>query len=180
MKGYHISIAFVLITLVSWASSADAGWQDSIVTPETPVDVLTAHIPDVECLALNIYHEARSEGLEGREVVIFATLNRVKDSAHPDTVCDVVKEIRRSMDTGRLVPHFSWTLDGMIDKAFEVETYREIYLMAIEAMFTDYEPSLPESDKVLNYHTLAVNPEWSDMEPLGVVGRHVIYTRRRM
>lgn len=178
MKGYHIAIAFGLHLMLVWGH-AKADWQDSIIVPDTPEDVLSAHIPDVECLALNVYHEARSEHREGREVVIYATLNRVNDWAHPDTICDVVKEIRRSRDTGRLVAHFSWTLDGKSDKATEAETFREIYLMSIEAMFMDYRPSLPHANEVINYHTLAVSPDWGDMEPVGIVGSHVIYTRRR-
>jgi spore germination cell wall hydrolase CwlJ-like protein len=47
---------------------------------------------EVECLALNIYHEARSESLAGQYAVADVTLNRVKDRRYPSSICGVVKQ----------------------------------------------------------------------------------------
>ena len=44
----------------------------------------------VECLAKNIYHEARGESTAGMFAVGFVTLNRVMDSRYPNTICGVV------------------------------------------------------------------------------------------
>ena len=45
---------------------------------------------EVECLALNIYHEARSERTAGMWAVADVTINRVKSISYPNTVCEVV------------------------------------------------------------------------------------------
>ena len=52
-----------------------------------------------ECLALNVYHEARGEVIEGQIAVAHVTLNRVNHSYFPETICDVVYQNRQ----------FSWT-----------------------------------------------------------------------
>lgn len=45
---------------------------------------------DVECLAKNLYFEARGEGIDGMMMVAEVTLNRVGHDSYPDTICDVV------------------------------------------------------------------------------------------
>ena len=42
------------------------------------------------CMALNIYHEARSENMAGKFAVADVVLNRVNDRRYPDTVCGVI------------------------------------------------------------------------------------------
>lgn len=44
----------------------------------------------LECLAKNIYHEARGEPRRGQIAVAHVTLNRVAHAKFPDTVCKVV------------------------------------------------------------------------------------------
>jgi hypothetical protein len=45
-----------------------------------------------ECLALNMYHEARGQGIAGELAVTAVVLNRVNDKRYPDTICEVVEE----------------------------------------------------------------------------------------
>ena len=40
----------------------------------------------IECLATNIYHEARSESTIGKIAVAWVTVNRVNTERYPDTV----------------------------------------------------------------------------------------------
>ncbi len=47
---------------------------------------------EVECLSLNMYHEARNQGTAGLLAVSNVVLNRVNDERFPDTVCGVVKQ----------------------------------------------------------------------------------------
>ena len=42
------------------------------------------------CLAMNIYHEARSEPIAGRVAVAEVTLNRVESKYYPNDICGVV------------------------------------------------------------------------------------------
>ena len=47
---------------------------------------------EVQCLAQNIYYEARNEPEEGKVAVGLVTLNRTQDSRFPDSVCGVVHQ----------------------------------------------------------------------------------------
>ena len=44
------------------------------------------------CLAMNVYHEARSQSTAGQIAVAQVVINRVNDSRYPDNVCDVVTQ----------------------------------------------------------------------------------------
>ncbi|MFO7286878.1 MAG: cell wall hydrolase [Gammaproteobacteria bacterium] len=83
----------------------------------------TGNIPDVahaddaadldeerRCLALTMYFEARSEGLEGMRAVGAVVLNRVESDLFPSTICEVVHQ------GGETPPcQFSWWCDGKSD-----------------------------------------------------------------
>ena len=80
---------------------------------------------ELECLAKNIYHEARGESREGKIAVANVTLNRVHSTRFPDTVCGVVHQAVYSRwwleNHNRLVPvrnmcQFSWYCDGKSDR----------------------------------------------------------------
>lgn len=44
----------------------------------------------LNCLAQNVYHEARGEPISGQLAVAFVTLNRTEDDRFPDSICGVV------------------------------------------------------------------------------------------
>ena len=46
----------------------------------------------IQCIAQNAYHEARSEGEKGMLGTIFVVLNRTKDSRFPSTPCKVIAQ----------------------------------------------------------------------------------------
>lgn len=86
--------------------------------PENPIRMTAS---EVECLATNIYHEARGESLEGKIAVAHVTINRVWHHRYPDTVCGVVYQARYYTNwKGNLMPkrhqcQFSWYCDGKPD-----------------------------------------------------------------
>ena len=47
---------------------------------------------EVECLAQNIYFEARGEPTQGQIAVAYVALNRKKDERYPNTLCAVIKQ----------------------------------------------------------------------------------------
>lgn len=55
----------------------------------------------LDCMAKNIYFESRGEPEAGQFMVGFVTMNRVRDSRWPNTICKVVYEPGQ----------FSWTED---------------------------------------------------------------------
>ena len=46
--------------------------------------------PELYCMAMNIYFEAKSEPKAGQYAVADVTLNRVNDSRYPNSICEVV------------------------------------------------------------------------------------------
>lgn len=67
---------------------------------------------EVECLAKNIYHEARGEPTSGRYAVAWVTMNRVHSDEFPNTTCGVVYQISHSSDRSKRWAEFSWTLEN--------------------------------------------------------------------
>jgi N-acetylmuramoyl-L-alanine amidase len=47
---------------------------------------------ELHCLTLNIHYEARGESDKGKIAVAMVTLNRVRSSRFPDTICGVIKQ----------------------------------------------------------------------------------------
>ena len=72
------------------------------------------------CLALNIYHEARSEPLYSQVAVAQVTLNRVSNPNYPSTVCGVVTQKGQ----------FSWYWDGLSDKPKEPLAWKRSVALA--------------------------------------------------
>ena len=92
-----------------------------------------------ECIALNMYHEARNQGSAGILAVTAVVFNRVKDKRFPNTVCEVIKQgpTRESWKTKQTPEddavyypvknkcQFSWYCDGKGDKPKDIKTYKK-------------------------------------------------------
>lgn len=112
------------------------------------------NIPELKCLAINIYHEARGEPIEGQLAVGRVTLNRVKDGRWANTVCKVVHQKHQ----------FSWT--NKRKKPVEPDEQ----LLGIARASKYYETD------ALYYHTHKVKPIWrKKLQKVAVVGNHIFY-----
>jgi len=103
---------------------------------------------ELECLALNIYHESRGEPVIGQIAVAQVTMNRVNHEYFPDTVCGVVWQDRQ----------FSWTHDGYSDTPGDKDLYERALNIAGTVI------SGQEDDPTagaLFYHADRVNPSWN-------------------
>jgi spore germination cell wall hydrolase CwlJ-like protein len=58
----------------------------------TPVTPVVEPDRSAQCLAYNMYHEARGQGTAGIYAVSAVVLNRVNDRRFPNTVCEVVEQ----------------------------------------------------------------------------------------
>ena len=118
------------------------------------------------CLALNIYHEARGQSIAGQIAVGQVTLNRVRDSRWPNSVCEVITQgpHRASWKgTGEMIPirhrcQFSWYCDGKSDKINQPEVYRKIFNLAQILMNQDM---IDITSKATHYHADYVQPSWA-------------------
>ncbi len=94
------------------------------------------NIPDrsTECLALNMYHESRGQGIAGELAVTAVVLNRVNDKRYPNTICEVVEQgpTRASWQDPKIrFPvknrcQFSWFCDGKSDTPRNKKIYNKI------------------------------------------------------
>ena len=116
--------------------------------------------PDVACMALNIYHEARNQGPEGMFAVGLVTMNRVKSEKFPDSVCSVVTQgiyVDGKPALNRC--QFSWFCDGKSDEPKNIELYKKIIEIAKVLVKTDIQTDFVGG--ALFYHAKYVTPQWS-------------------
>lgn len=131
-------------------------------------------LDDLDCMALNLYHESRNEG---SDVFIattgFVTMQRVKRSAYPDSVCKVVYEQRLSNRTKKWVPMFSWTKDGKSDNPKNHKSYNRCLRIARKIL----DGSIKDITKrATHYHNTSVDPYWvGSMNLIAQIGNHVFY-----
>ena len=125
----------------------------------------------VECLALNIYHEARGEGIEGWLAVAFVTVNRKHSERFPNSICEVVYDSYQ----------FSWTHDDIPDKPMlkkyaDRKAWEYIQWFA-KGFLENYENIVDPTEGSLYYHSHRVEPYWSEyFTKVAVIGNHIFYS----
>lgn len=127
---------------------------------------------NVECLARNVYHEARGEPLEGQYAVAEVTMNRLASSRYPDSVCAVVHEKRWDAIRKRYVSAFSWTEFYSVP-----EPEGEAWALAQKVAEDVYHRRVPPRvDGATFYHATYIKPSWArKQERVTRIGRHVFY-----
>jgi Cell Wall Hydrolase len=126
---------------------------------------------EVDCLALNIYFEARSESRLGKLAVAAVTLNRVVAPAFPDSVCAVVNQ---GEERGRHLCQFSWRCDGLTDTPANVAAWLDARSVAQQALGP---PRVADpTGGALWYHADHVRPDWArEMRLQARIGHHLFY-----
>lgn len=182
MLGRGGSLATVLLLFLGVWTEAGPVWASSTVTghPSTraissvlakasdALDQTAVDIPDdvpvrdVLLLALNIYYEARGEGVSGKAAVAHVTLNRMKDGRWPETVYGVI------MQPGQ----FSWTRNP--PKIEDWEALRASVVVAAKALSGDLRD---RTGGALYFHAARLgDPDWTrGLTRLARIGAHTFY-----
>jgi len=127
---------------------------------------------DLQCLAENIYFEARGEPLEGQYAVAEVTLNRTQAPNFPHTICEVVHETRWDPNRRRLVGDFSWTELGALSPP-DGPAWKQAMAVA-SAVYDDL--NTPLVPGALFYHATSVRPGWSRARRVvAAIGNHIFY-----
>jgi hypothetical protein len=125
---------------------------------------------DLECLAMNIYHEARSEPETGKLAVGHVVMNRVSDRRFPGTVCGVVLQGGQKPLNGC---QFSWWCDGRDDRPLNQRAWAESRHFASYIFAGN---SKDPTGGALWYHADYVEPAWRKALIEGPqIGRHKFY-----
>ncbi len=127
-------------------------------------------VGEIDCLALNIYFEARGEPRLGQIAVGHVVLNRVVDRRFPATVCGVIRQ------GGEKVLNrcqFSWWCDGRSDQPRDAEAWQESRTLARKVYWGYAEDP---TTGALWYHALSVSPYWGKKLTRGPkIGQHLFY-----
>ena len=127
---------------------------------------------NLECLAKNVYYEARGEPPEGQYAVAEVTLNRRASRRYPATVCAVVHEQRWDVIRQRYVGAFSWTEFYAVPEpagkawAFAQKVAEDVY----------FRRAPPRVEGATFFHATYITPSWArKQERVTRIGRHVFY-----
>ena len=132
--------------------------------------------PQVQCMALNVYYEARGSNLADKAAVADVVLNRVNDTRYPDTVCGVVKQGLQDANGNMLRNkcQFSWYCDGKHDRPQDEDRWVEAQSIAWNMVEEGKYRGITEG--ATHYHATYVNPRWaSTLQLVGRIGAHIFY-----
>jgi len=170
-------------------NSAAEGKIDRYLRPQigqipmwTPVDPGKAEIfkrrtpaapaGEIECLALNIYFEARGEPEVGQLAVGHVVMNRVSSKRFPGTVCEVVQQ---GGALRRYRCQFSWWCDGRSDTPGNKRLWEKSAELALNVYWGR---SADPTEGALWYHADYVKPYWRKKFERGPkIGRHIFYSQ---
>lgn len=164
-----------LVTIVMYANAST--FDDDMIE-----NSLSYESKDLHCLAMNVYHESRSENLAGKYAVADVVMNRVRDDRYPSDVCSVVYQAETKpswKDPTILVPkrnrcQFSWYCDGKNDDATDEDAWEEAVYVSYRMLHVGKFRGITEG--ATHYHTTYVNPYWApSLQQVGTIGSHIFY-----
>ena len=121
------------------------------------------HARSLECLARNVYYEARGEPSAGQYAVAEVTMNRKAHRRYPKTVCEVVHQKEA----------FSWTAFGNLEPPSGTAWLRAVQVA--EDVYYQRRPRTLQPN-VLHFHATYVRPDWSqEKQRVARIGKHVFY-----
>ena len=133
---------------------------------------------DRECLAQNIYHEARGETIAGQVAVAWVTLNRMEADKFPDTLCGVVKQARTDSNGNPLRNQcqFSWYCDGKSDRIRNQREWEDVQLITDVVLLDWARANRSPVANATFYHADYVKPYWaSAFTEIAQVDSHIFY-----
>lgn len=124
----------------------------------------------LDCLAKNIYYEARGESFEGRVGVAMVTINRSNSGRFPGDICQVVYQ--KTVFDEKLVYQFSWLANPTRGVILYKSAYNESYEVAKKVLLEGFR--LTSLKDALYFHNDQVSPGWNHQR-IAQIGHHVFY-----
>lgn len=190
-------LAAVIAVLVLTVTYAGPGYARNTTT--------SLDAKELECLALNIYHEAKGESTAGKIAVGMVTINRTTDSKFPSTICGVVQQKKYFTKTIWInsyyvqVPRKNITVKMEIPPTMVYKTYTVCqfgWFCANKRSPNKHSKQWDESVKIakdlmtskqhlvshglyseaLYFHSTKERPKWRHKKTLvGKIGQHIFY-----
>ena len=137
-----------------------------VVVTSTDLVMAASMEAEQQCLALNLYWEARGEDRQGMIAVGWVVLNRVRSAHFPATPCEVV------FQGGERPPcEFSWWCDGKSDRPRDQRSWRRALIAAADLLVN---PPPDPTGGALFYHSTTISQPWNRSRTVRI-GRHVFY-----
>lgn len=131
------------------------------------------------CLALNIYHEARSEPPLGQFAVAMVTMNRAQSQSK---ICDTVMAKGQFSWTAKMVSGRAKDGSLILNKAgqpLEAVAWEQSKAVALKAIKSYNLKSMDVTNGATFYHSKAVRPNWhKHAEITAIIGQHIFYRLR--
>lgn len=130
-------------------------------------------LSELQCMALNLYFEARGESRAGQQAVAHVVLNRANHAGFPGSVCGVVKQ---GGEGKRYHCQFTWWCDGLSDKPRNKRSWRQSVILAAEVL---NKLTSDPTNGALWYHADYVSPYWKgSMQKGPKIGKHIFYSKK--
>ena len=144
-------------------------------------DLVLTDPQELECMSMNIYFEAAMESTAGKLAVAQVTMNRVRSSWYPNTVCSVVKQ-GRHYESGFPVRdrcQFSWYCDGKHDTPSMGKMWGESQKVAIYVL--ENAKLLDITDGATHYHADYIDsPRWASLRDKTMqIDTHIFYNKNK-
>lgn len=134
--------------------------------------VRQAEAREIECLARNVYFEARGEPAAGQYAVAEVTMNRKAASRYPEALCEVVYQKNWDVLRRRYVGAFSWTEFKVLPEP-RGEHWVRAQKVAEEVYSGRHVPNLKGA---MYFHATYIRPAWAKQKkPVARIGRHMFY-----
>jgi len=174
-------INFISIAVAGMMSIVPAKIQAQTNSVESMLDW---QVKSIECLALNMYHEARDQGTAGIFAVSSVVINRVKDKRFPNNICDVIYQgpVQESWKrNGIYFPiknkcQFSWYCDGKSDIPHNKKKFQKLLDLSELILYNEIQ-FIDITDGALFYHADYITPGWAKTKQRTTeIGDHIFYT----
>ena len=187
MKKLFTAVVLILFSVLPLGSSQKSLHNETnIWTYQSYESVMENRKKQLTCLAKNIYFEARNEPFAGQFAVALVTLNRVRDTSFPDTICKVVYQGIHTADgfPKRDRCQFSWYCDGKADIMYNEEAVylatdiAKLVLDISTGVLGDQMFTVDITEGSTHYHATYVDPYWTNdrgMAKITQVGSHIFY-----
>ena len=171
------TIIFLSIAVFETESTAETSYQEEQIIRYSQLTEIDRK--QVECLAQNIYYEARGEDKDGHIAVALVTMNRSLSKLYPNNLCHVVRE-----KLGKTC-QFTWWCDSELrSKATtynytreERKVYNNIRELAMH-IYVNHDHIEDFTGGAIFYHANYVNPRWK-YKKTAQIGNHIFYKTRQ-
>lgn len=166
-----ILATLALITYIIFSPSWSLTHASNKNVYKESADLNKFNAKEVNCLALNIYFEARGSNLADKIAVADVAMNRAQDRRYPSSICGVIGQ---GVKKGRTDCQFSWKCDNKSNTPTDSDSWAEAKDIAYNMYVHDKYRGITEG--ATHYHATYVKPYWAkSLQMVGRIGEHIYY-----